>query len=429
MHTAKISDAEFSAADSTLRRVLVVDDSRLQLRIITGILDRLGFEVMQASSGQEALEICRRTPPDLVLSDWMMPGMDGLEFCRHFRDMPRQGYGYFILLTSKSEKGEIARGLDAGADDFLTKPVNSDELRARINAGARVIAMQQQLCSQNRMITETLDRLQAVYDEIDRDLQQARTIQQALVPDRSRVFGTSRVSMLLKPCGHVGGDLVGAFASDYAQIGAYGIDVSGHGITSALVTARVAGYLSSLFPEQNLAFDRDCAGFSSMRRPEHVAQLLNERLSADPGVAEYMTMAFAKVDLRTGRTRLVQAGHPPPLLLKADGGTRFLGDGGLPIGLVDEVCYDPVDFVMAPGDRLLIYSDGFTEAELSNGGMLGEDGLLDIVADCDGHGEGPEFLDDLFWRLSKRMDHEQSLQDDVSATLVEFDMLGGAQPQ
>ena len=114
--------------------VLIVDDSRLQRKILSSSVKRWGFEVLEAGTGAAALEICRDTPPDIVLSDWMMPGMNGLEFCDAFRKLPEENYGYFILLTSKSEKDEVARGLQAGADDFLTKPVNAHELRARISA-------------------------------------------------------------------------------------------------------------------------------------------------------------------------------------------------------------------------------------------------------------------------------------------------------
>ncbi|MFY9237671.1 MAG: response regulator [Roseovarius sp.] len=143
--------------DHAIRQVLVVDDSRLQRKILVSSLKKWGFETVEASSGDQALEICRRTPPDLVLSDWMMPGMTGIEFCREFRRMARDSYGYFILLTSKSEKDEIASGLDAGADDFLTKPVNAGELRARISAGARIVGMaRSRWCRAARVMRKTV---------------------------------------------------------------------------------------------------------------------------------------------------------------------------------------------------------------------------------------------------------------------------------
>ncbi|WP_136443354.1 PP2C family protein-serine/threonine phosphatase [Pacificoceanicola onchidii] len=413
---------ELNNEPDAVRRVLIVDDSPMQLKIVSSMLARSGFDVLQAKSGLEALEICAQTPPDLVLSDWMMPGMDGLEFCRRFREIQDETYGYFILLTSKSDKGDVAQGLDAGADDFLTKPVNAHELRARINAGARVVSMERQLSEKNRQISEAFSELQSIHEAIDNDLKQARKIQQALVPERVRTFGTSRVSLLLQPCGHVGGDLVGMFAPGLDRMGLYSIDVSGHGITSAMVTARVAGYMSSAFPDQNIALEKRSDQNYLMREPALTGQMLNERLAADPGVEEYLTMAFVSADLKSGDMQMIQAGHPPPILLRRNGAVEFLGSGGLPIGLVDEVMYDQVGFKMECGDRLLLYSDGFTEAVMKDGSMLEEEGLADIFRkSVETGGEGPELLEDMFWRLTADMENAESLGDDVSAALLEFD--------
>jgi len=130
-------------------RILVVDDSRLQRRILSSLVKGWGFEVAEAASGSEGVEMAGSFRPDIVLSDWMMPGMNGLEFCEAFRASSGDRYGYFILLTSKSEKDEVARGLDAGADDFLSKPVNAHELRARVRAGERILKMQRELTRSN----------------------------------------------------------------------------------------------------------------------------------------------------------------------------------------------------------------------------------------------------------------------------------------
>jgi len=111
------------------RRVLVVDDSRAQRHMLSMHLRRWGYAVTECEDAISALQVCETAEIDIIISDWMMPGMTGLEFCRKFRDMGREAYGYFVLLTSKSEKTEIADGLEAGADDFLTKPVSGNELR------------------------------------------------------------------------------------------------------------------------------------------------------------------------------------------------------------------------------------------------------------------------------------------------------------
>ena len=409
-------DLDFGA----IRKVLIVDDSRLQRRILAASLKKWGFEVIEADSGDEAIAICQTDLPDLVLSDWVMPGMSGLEFCHAFRALGHDRYSYFILLTSKSEKQEVARGLDAGADDFLIKPLEADELRARISAGARILDMQRELSEKNSMIESALAELRQVHDAIDKDLIQARKIQESLVPDLTRRFGNSQVSLLLKPCGHIGGDLVGMFSPGVNRLGFYSIDVSGHGITSAMMTARLGGYLSSTHFDQNVAMEKRFNKFYALLPPEEVAALLNSRLMADAGVEEYFTMVYAIIDLRNGHLKMVQAGHPHPLLLRHDGSTEFLGEGGLPIGLLPDVPFHQTETYMQPGDKLLLYSDGFTECRLTDGSLLDEDGLRRMAVDCIEDRSGPEFLDDMFWRLTQAMAPGEGMEDDVSAVFFEY---------
>lgn len=414
------AQARVATVDGPIRRVLVVDDSRLQRRILAGLLNRWGFGVAEAESGEQAMAICSTAPPDMVLSDWMMPGMDGLEFCRAFRNLPADVYGYFILLTSKSEKNEIAQGLDAGADDFLTKPVNPDELRARIAAGARILGMQRELSQKNRVISETLAELQTVHARIDQDLQQAKKIQRSLVPEETRRFGASQFSLLLKPSGHIGGDLVGLFSPGVNRVGFYSIDVSGHGITSALMTARLAGYLSGTHFDQNLAMEQRQYEFYRLKPPRKVAEAMNARLLTNVGIDEYFTMAYGTVDLYTGEVALVQCGHPHPLVLRRDGRAEFLGCGGMPIGLLPDLVCDQFETRLEVGDRLLLYSDGITECRTSRGDMLEEEGLLRLIARGLPDRTGREFLDDLFWNLTQEMPPGSGLEDDVSAILLEY---------
>ena len=321
------------AGPPAARRVLIVDDSAAQRRVLTLSLKRSGYQVTEVDSGDAAIDLCRSSAFDIVLSDWMMPGMSGLEFCRAFRALPREGYGYFILLTSKSEKAEIADGLDAGADDFLSKPVSPGELRARLRAGERVLGMQAELVEKNRLVGTTLGKLQKVYDLLDRDLREARKLQQTLVRERRRDFGRGEVTTLLRPSGHVGGDLVGFFSINPSRIGLYSIDVSGHGVASAMMTARLAGLLTGSTPETNVALKKDASGRCSVLPPEQVAARLNQMMFEDIQVDQYFTLAYAEVDLLTGKCDLVQAGHPYPAILRAGGQVDHVGAGGLPIGL------------------------------------------------------------------------------------------------
>ncbi len=400
------------------RRVLIVDDSRLQRRILSASLRRWGFSVEEAGSGPEALEKCGANPPDIVISDWMMPGMNGPEFCQAFRAMDRDTYGYFILLTSKSEAGEVAHGLDAGADDFLTKPVSADELRARLNAGERILRMEQELVEKNRLVSSTLAEIQALYNSLDSDLVEARKLQQSLVKERFRSFGESQVSLLLRPSGHVGGDLVGFFPVNARRIAFYAIDVSGHGVASALMTARLAGYLSGTSPDQNIALFEGEFGIYDSHPPENVAQRLNRLTLTEMETETYFTLLFAEVDLVSGVVELVQAGHPHPAIQRASGDVEFIGGGGMPVGLIPHASYERVVAQLYPGDRLFIVSDGVTECESPDGTMLDNEGLSQKMK-RNQYFKGPDFLEALTSDLAGYAG-DSEFKDDVSAVLFEF---------
>ncbi|HEY9040296.1 MAG TPA: SpoIIE family protein phosphatase [Roseovarius sp.] len=407
-----------AVATRAIQRVLIVDDSRLQRRILGASLRKWGFVITEAESGEEALQICRTDPPDLVLSDWMMPGMSGLEFCGEFRRMPRENYGYFILLTSKSDKAEIASGLDAGADDFLTKPVNTGELRARIAAGERILQMERELTDKNRLVNSTLGKLRALYELLDNDLIEAKKLQQSLVSDRHRDHGTAEVSMLLRSSGHVGGDLVGMFPVNETRIGLYGIDVSGHGISSALITARLAGYLSGAAPEQNVALRRLPDGTFVPRPPGQTIAALNDLFLNELDTEHYFTLLLADVDLATGRVVMGQAGHPYPAVQRADGSVEMIGCGGLPVGLIPGAEFEEFEVQLAPGDRLMIHSDGVTECAAPDGRLLDDEGLALILGELRST-RAMACLESLVWKLA-HFAGDDSFADDVSAILLEI---------
>lgn len=417
MQVTQTLDDKFQRA-GVMQLAMVVDDSKLQRRILGASLRKWGFNVVEAASGREALEKCKDRLPDLVLSDWVMPGMSGLQFCREFRALSETQYGYFILLTSKSEKAEVAKGLDSGADDFLSKPVDVDELRARIAAGERILEMQRELTDKNRIITDTLDELRRVYDLLDKDLLEAKKLQQSLIRERTRDFASGKLSLMLRSSGHVGGDLVGFFPIGDDKLGLFGIDVSGHGISSALMTARLAGYLSATVPDQNVALTRNADGSYAMRPPNQVISELNNLVLTEMETEHYFTLLLAEVDLNTGHVLMCQAGHPHPVVQRCDGRIEQNGLGGFPVGLLADIVYDQFEIYLSPGDRLLILSDGVTECPNPDGTMLDEDGLSDMLTGLH-HVSGPPLLEAILWQLSD-FAGDADFPDDVSGILFEF---------
>ncbi|MEY4984303.1 MAG: hypothetical protein RIR62_2569 [Pseudomonadota bacterium] len=391
------------AAAGRAWRVLVVDDSRAQRHLLVTRLRRWGYRVAEAASGEDALAICRASPPDIILSDWMMPGMTGPDLCRAFRALPREGYGYFILLTSKSAKDEVAGGLDLGADDFLTKPVDPQELHARMRAGERILGMQAELVARNR-------DLQRLYDALDRDLAQARKLQTQLVREGHRDLGLAGVTLMMRASGHVGGDMVGVVDLAPARVGLYALDVAGHGVAAAMMTAR----LGALLGGGSGSILRDAAG--AILPPDRIADRLNRLMTEEFAVEQYFTMVWADCDLARGRLRLVQAGHPHPLLLRA-GRVRRLGGGGFPVGLVAEATFRPVTVALQAGDRLLIPSDGITECPGPRGDF-GERGLARLLRETGALG-GADLPDRIGARLAAHAGDAQ-FPDDISALILDY---------
>lgn len=413
MHSSRL---DTNAPTTERETVLVVDDSRSHCRLMSRTLERWGYRTLEAGGGHEALEICRTEDISLVISDWMMPGMSGVEFCRAYRYLIGDRPGYFILLTAQTEREALAEGLENGADDFLTKPFNAIELRARILAGERVLNAQRDLTVKNGELSATLDKLSEAYTAIDRDLREARKFQEGLVPERHLRLGGADISLLFRPSGHVGGDMVGYFDIRPGEKGIYAVDVSGHGVSSALMTARIASFFSDAAPERNVALRRGRDGYE-MLPPDEVCHHLNALLQNDAESDLYLTMILARLQIETGEITLCQAGHPSPLIWRADGGLEFQEAFGMPIGLVENAAYSAVTVTLAPGDRLFLYSDGITECPDPDGTILDEDGLVQVLSKTTVAG-GQQCLSALVAAL-ERYAGTDDFPDDLSAVLIE----------
>lgn len=416
MNKAILGKKNLATHDRTSRLVLLVDDSRAQRQLLSIQLRRAGYAVLEAESGAEALDLCRRFEPDIVLSDWIMPGMSGPELCRAFRALPRESYGYFVLLTSKADKDDVALGLQSGADDFLIKPVAGAELIARLAAGERILAMEERQRASNEALTAALAELHQAQERLQSDLEEAKRLQDSLVRNREAHYGNVDITLLLRAAGHIGGDFVGVFPINGRECGVYAIDVSGHGVAAALLTARIAAQLSDA-SDSNAAVYIDHMGLFRARGPVELARYLNHLMFRDLSTETYFTMVYAVLDHVTGEGRMVLAGHPLPIIQRADGSVEVLGEGGFPIGIFEDAQYQELQFRLGPGDRLLVCSDGITEATNQHGVQLGEKGLAEMLQLYRGV-SGMGLMNLLSYGIATF--GNRPFEDDISAFLVEF---------
>ncbi|MFQ5771491.1 MAG: PleD family two-component system response regulator, partial [bacterium] len=195
-------------------RILIADDHADTRLLLSRFLKKWGHEVMVAKDGAEAWEILQKLPINFVISDWIMPNMDGLELCKRIRAANFQRYIYIILLTAKNAKDELVVGMEAGADDFMVKPFNKGELKVRIRAGERILKLEKDLDERNQKLSE-------VYAVIRKDLQAAAELQKSFLPDATVSFNGLKFEWLFLPCTFVAGDIFNFFALDEKNVGFY----------------------------------------------------------------------------------------------------------------------------------------------------------------------------------------------------------------
>jgi sigma-B regulation protein RsbU (phosphoserine phosphatase) len=210
-------------------RVLIAEDDRISSRMLQRHLERWGHEVVAAENGVEAWDRFREGDFPLVITDWTMPEMDGIALIEHIRERHERRYVYVILLTAKKDTGDIVRGMEAGADDFLSKPFDQDELRVRVNAGKRIIELEQRLADRN-------EQLQAINEHMKRDLETAAAVQQSLLPRSLPNVPGIRLAWSFRPCEELAGDFLAAIRNDQPHV-----DRSGCRILAS--SARPAGGL------------------------------------------------------------------------------------------------------------------------------------------------------------------------------------------
>jgi sigma-B regulation protein RsbU (phosphoserine phosphatase) len=397
--------------------VLIAEDDPVVRRILQGYLAAWGHDVTAAADGVEAWERFERDEFAIVISDWMMPGMDGPELVRRVRDAARPGYSYLILLTSKSRREDLVRGLEAGADDFMAKPFDRDELRARLRTGERIIELERDLARQAEELKSLNARLTSANARMRRDLDAAARVQRALLPVALPDEDGARFAWVYRPCDVLAGDILNCFRLGPRHVGLYILDVSGHGVASALLSVTVSRFLSPVTGPASLVLRETDEGKTAIVPPAEVARQLNRRFCWDPATEQYFTLIYGVLDPQRGEFRYACAGHPGLVHLPREGAPALLAGSGLPIG-VGEDDFEEHRVILRPGNRLYLYSDGITEALSAEDRLFGHDGLLQALR-AGRHLPLTDSLAALIQAVETWVG-EAPLTDDVSALAVEF---------
>lgn len=354
-------------------KVLIAEDDRVSRRMLQRRLEKWGHEVIAAVDGKDAWEKFQADDFSIVVSDWMMPEMDGIELVGKIRESETAGYVFVILLTARSEKEDIIVGMEAGADDFLSKPFDEGELRVRLRAGERIIALERSLAQRNAQLQEANKRM-------TRDLEAAARVQQSLLPSTMPDVSVARFAWHYRPCDELAGDFLNVFRLGETHVGMYVADVSGHGVAASLLSVSISRVMTPHASASSLLLKADLEGNYRVMPPGEVVAELNRRFPMEECGERYFTIVYGVLDLETGEFRYASAGHPAVVLVRPDQAPEPLEVASLAVGWVPDVEYDEHSIRLASGDRLLLYTDGIPEAMNPEAEQFGEKRMLESIA-------------------------------------------------
>ncbi len=376
-------------------KVLVIDDDPITQTVLKKLLAAQGYEVIIAGNGVEGINAAKNHQPAVIICDWMMPHMDGLEFCRHVKADPDLAIAYIILLTSRVAIEDRVIGLDSGADDFLCKPVEHDELKARVRAGLRLHEVNQDLQAQKRML--------------EAELSEAAEYVRSLLPPPMKEG--IKIDSRFIPSRQLGGDCFDYYWLDPDYLAIYLLDVSGHGLGAALPSISVLNMLRS----QSM----DGVNFY---QPNHVLSALNESFQMDNQNDKFFTIWYGVYSQVKRQLIYSSAGHPPAVLL-TDGTPgsmqpKHLKTSSMPIGMLPDTRFVNQRCDITPSSTLYIFSDGVYEVLLPDDTVWGLEAFVKLLT------EDQELIDkqglDYIVKMITAINPRDSLEDDFSLLRVKF---------
>lgn len=329
-------------------RILIVDDVKANVDVLVQLL-REDYKLSVALGGEAALKSAEKLPPDLVLLDIVMPGIDGYEVCRRLRASPATAEVPVMFLSALDEVRSKALGFEAGGNDYLTKPFEALEVKARVHSLLKAKAYSD-----------------AVKQKIANELRIASEIQMGMLRHQVQeiVDGTGlQAAARMEPAREVGGDFYDIIRVGNDRVVVVVGDVSGKGVPAALFMA-VSTTLARV-----IGRDHDCPG--------RILTLINNALVEQNPQTMFVTMACAVIDLAKDTMRYASGGHPSPVRLRSGQSPLLPFDSTGPmVGVFPDVEFTSQEHPFPKGDGYVFYTDGVTEAMNAAGELFGNDRLL-----------------------------------------------------
>lgn len=340
-----------------MAQILIIDDDSTTQLLLERTLHTQGYDITLANDGEEGLIKARTMRPALIICDWIMPRKNGLEVCRQIKSTPELSTTFFILLTSLDSVEDRVKGLDAGADDFLCKPIEMHELKARVRAGLRLHQLSQDLQHQKQLL--------------EAELAEAAEYVGTILPE-PMAHPSLKIDVCFVPSRQLGGDSFDYFWLDEHRLVFYLLDVSGHGLRASLPSLSVINLLRS-------------RALSNVNyyQPSTVLWGLNQTFQMSDRNDKYFTIWYGVYDRQQHTLTYSSAGHPPAILLPpikhSDLPEQRLKTPGVPIGMFPEVKYVDSTCKIDPNSSLYVFSDGIYEIEQKTNSHWGLERLITLL--------------------------------------------------
>lgn len=395
-------------------QILIADDDNIDRKLLETYLQNSSFEIVSKTNGEEAWNHISSgdNPPQIVIIDWLMPEMDGITLCKKIREMQSPHYVYIILVTGKAMTADMVEGLEAGADDYLTKPYEKAVLLARINVGARIVKLEREKNVQ-------LKKIQCTNRKLQQNMESASGIQLSLLPAKKCAIHGFHFDWIFKPSDTLGGDMLHIYKLSETKVACYVLDVSGHGTDAALLSVTIRNQLTKNVeaPKNKESHGYFISASSEKNVPSDViGQLSNHYGDLLERTGHYFTIVYGVLDTETGIFEYISAGHYNPVLIKGQKFVLSEESSGTPIGMFRDQTYVQQKLQLTKGDRLYLFSDGIIEETNNKEEQFGTDRLAEELKSIPG---SPDYLERLLQKAGE-WSGTGSFKDDVAIVEISY---------